>query len=66
MRPQARKSGIKLAARIDRDQHIVLEMNGIGIRRQPIVARRLGLDAPRPLRQKLFARNSAEGFEQAR
>ncbi|MGY3079782.1 hypothetical protein ACVWZZ_006190 [Bradyrhizobium sp. LM6.10] len=65
VRPQARQSGIELAARIDRDQHIVLEMNGIGIRRQSIAARRLALDAPGSLRQKPFARNDGEGFEQA-
>src|SRR3954447_19401356 len=66
MRPQAREASVELAARVDRHQDIVIEANGIGVRRQPIAPQRLALDAPRTFRQKILARDGRERCEQAR
>src|SRR5947207_14413533 len=66
MCPQARQSRVELAARVDRDQHIVIEMNGIGVERQAIAARRLTLDTPGSPCQKILTRDGSKRCEQAR
>jgi len=66
MRPQARQPGIEPAARVDRNQYIVIETDRIRACRQPVGPSAALSDAPGAGPKEALARNGGERPQQRR